>query len=662
VLLVVLFATLVANPLQVHGWGSLFGASTGDDKPVEEVSTVGDSSGATDGSNEVVSPEAAKMEPDHNEPTTSGQSVNENTVVSSQQVREQHSTQEVPRGALAAVDAGQKNALALTDNGPEEQALAVVEQDQATEGDVVTKKVEAPKTDPLPIFEPEEEWKRILPGQQIPGGLDVRINLQTGEKFARLMPESSSSTHWSNKRKRNLKGEDQGVTDETIMVADHIRPSQNKTKPGNGKNMRLDINDVSEDDLSPLDPGMKSAQMIERVLNRLPMPPEELKTASKLSPEKYKEVMQLLWKKRQLELKEAEKNIHDSAKAMQAGTDILLNTSSTDDEKLQVLRNMEYEVQQLDNAMDFATIGGLAATVNLLDHPNGSVRKYAAWVIGTAVKNYKEVQLELLNLGGIETFINVLLLESKGLSITTEGIGGKHGEEDDVKTIDVVGKQLYGLGASLRGSLKSLNYFYEKDGGRVLHKILSQVDEAIDKGPLTEVSGPKTTNGERAWTPETRVLKRKLCGVQNKVLNLMGDNLDFAIQTIGHFGGVEMKDGTNGVLIAKSLTTFTWCKTLEKLSESLCDDDVSREKIMRAFQIILQIAKRGGENTVNAQTNSARSSDLSKCFQLIRNSKNLKSSLQNWKKEWENAVLEDPDDEYAKDLSSMVDSILDDDE
>ena len=241
--------------------------------------------------------EPAKLEPSRNEPTTSGQSVNENTVVSSQQVREQHSSQEVPRGALAAVDAGQKNALALTDNGPEEQALAVVEQDQATEGDVVTKKVEAPKTDPLPIFEPEEEWKRILPGQQIPGGLDVRMNLQTGEKFARLMPESSSSAHWSNKRKRNLKGEDQGVTDETIMVADHIRPSQNKTKPGNGKNMRLDINDVSEDDLSPLDPGMKSAQMIERVLNRLPMPPEELKSASKLSPEKYKEVMQLLWKK-----------------------------------------------------------------------------------------------------------------------------------------------------------------------------------------------------------------------------------------------------------------------------------------------------------------------------------------------------------------------------
>ena len=139
-----------------------------------------------------MSPEASKMapeqEPSRNEPTISGRSVDENAVVSGEPVGEEHSNQEVPRGALAAVDAVQKNVLALTDNSPEEQALTVVEQDQATEGDVVTKKVEIPKTVPLPIFEPEEEWKRILPGQQIPGGLDVRMNLQTGEKFARLMP------------------------------------------------------------------------------------------------------------------------------------------------------------------------------------------------------------------------------------------------------------------------------------------------------------------------------------------------------------------------------------------------------------------------------------------------------------------------------------------
>ena len=136
--------------------------------------------------------------------------------------------------------------------------------------------------------------------------------------------------------------------------------------------------------------------------------------------------MQLLWKKRQLELKDAESKIHNSAKAMQTGTDILLNTSSHDNDKIQILKNMEYEVQQLDNAMDFATIGGLAATINLLDHSNFKIRKYAAWVIGTAVKNYDQVQEELLKLGGIETFINVIQLESKGLATTTETIAKKN--------------------------------------------------------------------------------------------------------------------------------------------------------------------------------------------------------------------------------------------
>ena len=154
-------------------------------------------------------------------------------------------------------------------------------------------------------------------------------------------------------------------------------------------------------------------------------------------------------------------------------------------------------------------------------------------------------------------------------------------------------------------------------------------------------------HGRRKQGIEAQTMR---CSKQGTELD--GRQLGFCHSNHRAFWRVEMKDGTNGVLIAKSLTTFTWCKTLDKLSESLCDDDVSREKIMRALQIILQIAKRGGENTVDAQTNLERAATYQKCFHLIRNSKNLKSSLQNWKKELENAVLEDPDDEYAKDLSS----------
>lgn len=38
----------------------------------------------------------------------------------------------------------------------------------------------------VPLFEPETEWKQILPGQHIPGGLEIKVNMTTGEKFARI--------------------------------------------------------------------------------------------------------------------------------------------------------------------------------------------------------------------------------------------------------------------------------------------------------------------------------------------------------------------------------------------------------------------------------------------------------------------------------------------
>lgn len=39
----------------------------------------------------------------------------------------------------------------------------------------------------VPVFEPSDEWKEVLPGQAIPRGLHVRMDLSTGKKMARKM-------------------------------------------------------------------------------------------------------------------------------------------------------------------------------------------------------------------------------------------------------------------------------------------------------------------------------------------------------------------------------------------------------------------------------------------------------------------------------------------
>ena len=41
------------------------------------------------------------------------------------------------------------------------------------------------------IFEPRHDWQPILPGQELPGGLDIRINMDTGLKEAKLNDEKN---------------------------------------------------------------------------------------------------------------------------------------------------------------------------------------------------------------------------------------------------------------------------------------------------------------------------------------------------------------------------------------------------------------------------------------------------------------------------------------
>ena len=49
---------------------------------------------------------------------------------------------------------------------------------------------------------------------------------------------------------------------------------------------------------------------------------------------------------------------------------------------------------------------------------------------------------------------------------------------------------------------------------------------------------------------------------------------------------------------------------------------------------------------------------LNKCLINGKNSSGLKNALSTWRTEWEDAVLEDSEDEYAKDLIKMVDKLV----
>ena len=106
------------------------------------------------------------------------------------QAREETATP-VPIRAEEGTPQASDTETAALDSEPS-QALSIVEVPAVPGEDIVEDDAKpAPQktvdfSSDVPIFEPTHEWKQVLPGQPIPGGLDIRMNLKTGEKFARL--------------------------------------------------------------------------------------------------------------------------------------------------------------------------------------------------------------------------------------------------------------------------------------------------------------------------------------------------------------------------------------------------------------------------------------------------------------------------------------------
>lgn len=85
----------------------------------------------------------------------------------------------------------------LSGLGSQREGLVLVEtNDDVKDSNVkVTTNAEQIDEEDLEVFQPTSEWQAIRPNQGIPAGLHVRMNLQTGEKEAKLMDGDDGSNY-----------------------------------------------------------------------------------------------------------------------------------------------------------------------------------------------------------------------------------------------------------------------------------------------------------------------------------------------------------------------------------------------------------------------------------------------------------------------------------
>ena len=468
----------------------------------------------------------------------------------------------------------------------------------------------------LPLFVPTHEWQEVMPGQHVPGGLHYRLDLELGKKWAKHLPgidgemaaERQAEQDAMDKLKQIRIVDNVGSSDNdnnndphTKEQRKHRRTQEQEKNKGKNNGKGLKYKKLTPDQVE-----LQRAELMDRVLRGLPAPPPELiGLDKKIDPEKWKEVLNLLWIKRQKMIHGASAQIHNSATAMQNATRDLLDVTTTEAEKIQILTAMEREVRQIDNAQDFKTVGGLAVTASLLEDPSLHVQKLSAFVMATASRNHPVVQAAALELGVVDQLVKHL---QRMFSTEVDS-------EDFELRLSTTSKLLHALGAVVRGAEDSVKHLGSIGGPSVIESLLQLCQQTVLGGQNNDGGGtalpPKSVN------PVKR--QRQLCSLRDKIFTLTTDLL------VSPYSW-EMSPTSFEVYVA----------AIDALS--VCASGPNREVSLKLLVAMLDDWQSSSSDSIKNQKTSSGS---------------IKKTLEVWIKEWTKEVQEDPEDEYAKELIAL---------
>ncbi|XP_030595684.1 nucleotide exchange factor SIL1 [Archocentrus centrarchus] len=228
--------------------------------------------------------------------------------------------------------------------GDEEEEVTVGDSDDDDEGD-------------LEVVQPTEQWQTLKPGQAVPPGSHVRLNLQTGEREVRLGEEQLK--YWTQEHRER----------EEIQSA--INPDE-----------------------------------LKRAMKKIK---EDLKLASKDTDQKdsvasqFRTVEELKKDMAQLDLL-----METDVQIMRRLLDQFNSSNSTTEQRLSILMELEYLVHQVDNAQTLCSMGGLKFILEGLNSSDFRLQEGSAFVLGSALASNPAVQVEAVENGALQTLLTTL--------------------------------------------------------------------------------------------------------------------------------------------------------------------------------------------------------------------------------------------------------------
>ena len=364
------------------------------------------------------------------------------------------------------------------------------------------------------------EWQEIPDGVALPPGLFVRMDLEKNKRFAKLITaeeraadgtakdgayavavkpggETETVNHLGQKqrqksakkkKKKSSDGSKGGPAIISLTKEEGARATAALGLGGLSSRAKSGGATTNETTTLPVDPTKMMYDVLHSVL-----PEGEARAAmeaarASLPRAEFRRVLRSLWDKRQKELAEAMATVRDEAKYMQQlldglvggeeGTDAEHNATAVALGKRNLLEVVEWEVQDLDKARDFRTLGGLAVVLRELGDADAGVRAAAAHVVGTFAKNFGEAQAWALGAGMLPLLQAQLREAYEGFGSGADSGGGCGGNEpgEDLVTsskgggggagssCEVPRRAVYALGALLRQNKRAQAVFVANGG------------------------------------------------------------------------------------------------------------------------------------------------------------------------------------------------------
>jgi len=404
---------------------------------------------------------------------------------------------------------------------------------------------------PAPPFVATEEWQVVQAGQSVPAGLHVSIDMQTGQKKAKLMEEqvgiktkSEMQAERMQAMQDAIKKSKQGKGIDDSKVGPSIYGNNPDAPAGTDYNSTVEDGDL----VSP----EAAAARLDGFLSHL-----ELLKAKGLRVNRDSEIM--------VKLVSALQN------GAAAGPE-----AAPDSEIIVFLEELVGFVHQIDNAVDLNSMGGLKTVLQFIKSSVWSVpvRAQAAVVIGTSASNNPQATANALGAGALEA----LMLD---LWPAARAHPGK-----ELKRV------LFGTAALLQHSPEGMQQFVKLNGPQLLAAVLSADPADPTAADVDAAAGCTSAAKNRAVSLASDMMLEQAAAAYVTA----HDGKEYTSENLAGFDPELWHDYASKTEIATLLgSTDEWCSAAAATLESATPD--MQEPLLQTFIGLASHCKaKGGFN------------------------------------------------------------------